>query len=157
MATMNKAYEAYELMMLGYAQGDPAQSPDHMRNTLFRDGAVRLSASREMAAWSDNDEASILLSTMRNCYYRWKYNGVDRRVNRIRMLKAAMKLANLQLENPFVYDGDQVLDDPDTESLEMLADVEMQLAIDGDIDNNAVAQIAEMTHIMGVLPEKEDE
>ena len=110
-----------------------------------------------MAAWSDNDEASILLSTMRNCYYRWQYNGVDRRVNRIRMLKAAMKLANLQLENPFVYDGDQVLDDPDTESLEMLADVEMQLAIDGDIDNNAVAQIAEMTHIMGVLPEKEDE
>ena len=40
----------------------------------------------------------------------WRRNGIDAKVNRIRMLRAAVELAKMNIENPFGYEIEPVIE-----------------------------------------------
>lgn len=92
------------------------------------------------------------------CYGMWKRGGIDAKVNRIRMYRAAAELASMNLPNPFEYELEPVIEvEPETVSFEALAEAEYDNAVAEDIASETYVPVTEPVHIMGVLPEEEDE
>ena len=88
----------------------------------------------------------------------WQRGGIDAKVNRIRMFRAAAELASMNLPNPFEFELEPVIE-PSTEtvSLEALAEAEYENAVAEDIASETYVPVTEPAHIMGVLPENGDE
>lgn len=92
------------------------------------------------------------------CYGMWKRGGIDAKVNRIRMYRAAAELASMNLPNPFEFDLEPLIEvEPETVSFEALAEAEYDMAVAEDIASGTYVPVTEPVHIMGVLPEEEDE
>ena len=87
---------------------------------------------------------------MHRCYSIWQRNGIDSRVNYLRMLRAAVELAAMQLENPFSEEDDVV---PAEETLAEEAAVEPE-QITAEDASTETSPAATVRHIFGVLPIK---
>ena len=52
----NKAYKAYNNLMQGYREGDLALGFDHIKNTMFVQGATSLASMKLSSLFSDDPE-----------------------------------------------------------------------------------------------------
>lgn len=96
-----RAYQAYEHMIDGYLCGNMSRGFDDASNNLFVHGAVGLAHIGAENPFASGTREAHLYFRMKYCYGMWQRGGIDAKVNRIRMLRAASELASMLLPNPF--------------------------------------------------------
>jgi len=100
-------------MLRGYDAKSIARGFNAHENNLFVRGAIGLASLKIDNPFPLDSQAAFLFAKMHRCYSIWQSNGIDSRVNRLRMFRAAAELASMQLENPFDYQIEPVLEPSD--------------------------------------------
>lgn len=147
----SKAFAAYDQMMQGAYMGDINQDIDAEINAMYKAGLMRLASTDDVPTWPVDCNATIQQNTMRQ-YYRLlqqQYHQIEN--NKARLYDTAKQLVALNLDNPFPYGGDLILNDKSTLPWEELADCEC------DVREPVYANEQLATHVMGVLPYRDQE
>lgn len=152
MNIINRACAAYDNQISGFDIDNIARGYDHQANGKFVHAAVGLASLNAPNPFEHGSDAAQFYYKMCYCHSRWQSDSIDRKVHRIRMLRAAVALASLGLENPFKKYLDQ---DAESISLEQLADKEIATAIKEDIASETFVPPAPMSKFFGILPRKE--
>lgn len=126
-------------------------------NGRFVRGTLALATCNAENPFEKGSRAGYLYFRIKFCYDVWHANRIDSRVHRIKMYRAAVELAELNLENPFVcaddYDVEPVVE-PSTEtvSLEELAEVELTKALAEDVASETFVPAVDVYRVFSVLP-----
>lgn len=121
-------------------------------------GAIGLAYVGADNPFEQGTRECFLYFRMKYCYGMWQRGGIDAKVNRIRLLRAAAELAAMNLPNPFEIEIEPVIElSAETVSLEALAEAEYEMTVAEDIASETYVPVVEPVHVMGVLPTEEDE
>lgn len=83
-------------------------------------GAIGLSHIGADNPFAAGTREAFLYFRMKYCYGMWQRGGIDAKVNRIRMFRAAAELASMNLPNPFEFELEPVIE-PSTETVSLEA------------------------------------
>lgn len=155
MKTYNpEAHRAYYNQVNGFDKTNLQKGYDAAINARFVRGAISLAALNEMNPFESGTRQAHLYFRIIYCYSMWRRNGIDSKVNYIRMLRAAAQLAEMNLENPFYCEQDDAIEQI---SLDELAEKELIHALKEDIESETFIPAENVQHIFGVLPDEEVE
>lgn len=97
MSENNVRHQMYKQMMLGYRLG-----PDG--SGLFEHAVKCWLDTNPDNPFPEDSEAFECFFRMQRYYMVWKLDGVDKKINMRRMLKAAKELCALKVKNPYKFD-----------------------------------------------------
>ena len=106
----NDAYQAYNKLINGYDAKNIELGFDATVNAQLVSGAIGLATCGADNPFEPGTREAHLYYRIGYCYSMWRRNGIDAKVNRIRMLRAAVELAEMNIENPFEYEVEPVIE-----------------------------------------------
>lgn len=125
----NNAYKFYGELIANYDVDRINKGMDDSSNYGFVHAAIALADADAANPFEPNTEAYEHYFWMMRHYGLWRMGGADTRVSRRRFLYEAAQQASYQIENPFDYEIEPVIDDIGQHiSIEMLKEAEYERA-----------------------------